>query len=135
MEPNQTTQILVVEDDADDSFLLMREIERAQLDDHVRVMVDGQEALDFLLKAKNPPLAIFLDLYLPGLNGIPLMERLRQDSRYEHVPIIVMTGSVNPNDAKACIELGVTSYLPKPVKLTSFIKTVAHIFPKSVARQ
>jgi len=130
MESKSTTQILVVEDDANDSFLLVREIERAQLEDHVTVIDNGRDALNYLASTETPPLAIFLDLYLPGLNGIHVLEKLRHDPRYKTVPVIVMTGSVDPNDLKECLRLGVTAYLPKPVKLSSFIKTVAHIFPK-----
>jgi CheY-like chemotaxis protein len=130
MEPKSATQILVVEDDENDSFLLMREIERAQLDDHVTVIDKGRTALEFLTQAEIPPLAIFLDLYLPDLNGVQLLDQLRHNPKYMNTPIIVMTGSVNPNDLKECLRLGVTAYLPKPVRLTSFIKTVAHLFPK-----
>ena len=131
MEPPRSSQILVIEDDENDCFLFMREIERAALEDHVTVMVNGREAIEFLAKVDPPPLAIFLDLNLPGLGGIPLLDRLRHDPKYKNVPIIVMTGSDNPNDLKECLRLGVTAYLTKPVKLSSFIKTIAHLFPET----
>jgi len=134
MEAPKSTQILVIEDDANDSFLLEREIARASLEDHVTIIPDGRQALAYLEETETPPLAIFLDLYLPGMNGVHVLDRLRRNPKYKNVPVIVMTGSADPNDLKECLRLGVTSYLSKPVKLSHFIKTVAHIFPKVESR-
>jgi two-component system, response regulator len=125
-----TTPILVVEDNADDSFLLTRQLARAHFDDCVTVVSNGQDALDFLNHTMAIPLAIFLDLRLPGMSGIQLLEKIRQEPRLQAVPVIVMTGSADPRDVEECSRLGVTAYLPKPVSLTTFIKTVAHLFPK-----
>ena len=126
----------MVEDNEDDSYLLTRELARAQIDDQVTVFGNGEEALDFLLHASHPPLVVFLDLRLPGLSGIELLGRLRQEKRLKTVPVIIMTGSLEPEDVKACTRLGVTSYLPKPVSLNDFIKTVAHLFPeKSISEE
>lgn len=122
-------QILVVEDDADDSFLLTRQLAKAQIEDHVTVIGNGKEALDFLSKAATPPIAVFLDLRLPGLSGLELLIRIRQEARFQTMPIIIMTGSSNPKDLEECNRLGVTAYLAKPIGLTTFIKTVAHLFP------
>jgi CheY-like chemotaxis protein len=133
MEGATSTRILVVEDDANDSFMLLRQIEKAQIDDHVTVIRDGREAFDFLLKSSPPPLAVFLDLKLPGLNGIEFLEKLRQDTRLKSVPVIAMTGSMNPHDESECARLGATAYLQKPISLTIFIKTVSHMFPKTAA--
>ena len=123
------TPILVVEDNADDSFLLTRQLARAHFEDCVTVISNGQDALDYLLHSATP-LAVFLDLRLPGMSGIQLLEKIRQDERLRAVPVIVMTGSVDPKDVEACNQLGVTAFLAKPVGLSSFIKTVAHLFPE-----
>ncbi len=125
-----TTPILVVEDNADDSFLLTRQLARAQFEDCVTVIGNGQDALDFLLHTGTVPLAVFLDLRLPGMSGTQLLEKMRAEPRLQAVPVIVMTGSVDPRDVEECSRLGVTAYLPKPVTLSTFIKTVAHLFPK-----
>jgi CheY-like chemotaxis protein len=122
------TSILVVEDNADDSFLLTRQLARAHFEDCVTVIGNGQDAFDYLRHSATP-LAIFLDLHLPGMSGLELLEKIRQDERLSQVPVIVMTGSVDPTDVAQCTRLGVTAYLPKPVGLTTFIKTVAHLFP------
>jgi len=129
MESSKIGEIIVVEDNADDSFLLIRQLEKAQIDDHVTVIDDGQKALDFLLRVAQPPLVIFLDLRLPSLSGAELLKKIRQEPRLQAVPIIIMTGSSDPHDLSECNRLGVTAFLAKPVGLNTFIKTVAHLFP------
>jgi two-component system response regulator len=125
---NQQLQILVVEDDATDSLLLARQLAKAQIDNHVIFIDNGKEALDFLLQATAPPFAIFLDLHLPGLSGIELLEKVRQEPRLKAVPVIIMTGSNDPHDVKKCSTLGVIAYLPKPLKLTTFVGAITHVF-------
>jgi CheY-like chemotaxis protein len=132
---SERTPILVVEDNADDSYLLTRQLARAHFDDYVTVIGNGQDALDFLQHCAVLPLAIFLDLRLPGMSGTELLEKIRQDARFQRIPVIVMTGSADPRDLEICNRLGVTAYLPKPVTLTTFIKTVAHLFPKSASAE
>jgi two-component system response regulator len=127
----KSTNILVVEDDVNDSFMLIRQIEKAQIDDHVSVIGNGREALDFLQKAERLPLAVFLDLKLPGLNGLEVLEKVRQEPKLKDLPVIVMTGSMNPQDEDECTRLGVTAYLQKPISLSTFIKTVSHLFPEA----
>ena len=131
MESASSTSILVVEDNADDSFMLTRQLQKAQIDDHATVIENGEAALNFLLKAERPPLAIFLDLRLPGLSGIELLKRVKQDSRLQSIPVIIMTGSTDPKHLDECTRLGATAFLEKPVALTTFIKTVAHLFPRT----
>lgn len=123
----------MVEDDSNDSFLLRHQLARAQFKDHVVFIENGQEALDFLLQAPFPPIAILLDLHLPGLSGVELLQRVRQDSRLMAIPVIVMTGFNDPHDMKKCHELGITAYLPKPIDLSIFIKTVADLFQEIAA--
>ena len=124
------TPILVIEDNADDSFLLTRQLARAHFDDCVTVIGNGQDALDYLLHSESIPLAIFSICVFPECRARSLLEKIREERRLEAVPVIVMTGSVDPRDVAECSRLGVTAYLPKPVTLTTFIKTVAHLFPK-----
>jgi CheY-like chemotaxis protein len=129
IDSRSKTPILVVEDNADDSFLLTRQLARAHFEDCVTVIRNGQDAFDYLQRTPKP-LAVFLDLRLPGLSGVRLLEKIRQDERLGSVPVIVMTGSVDPRDVEECNRLGVTAYLPKPVGLSTFIKTVTHLFPE-----
>ena len=129
MESTASSNILVVEDNANDSFMLLRELERAQLEDHVRVIENGKAALDYLLKAASVPLVLFLDLRLPGLAGVEVLREIKKVDRLRSMPVIIMTGSSDPQDLKDCNLLGVTAFLEKPLSLTTFIKTVAHLFP------
>ena len=132
MESN-STNVLVVEDDANDSFMLIRQLEKAQIDDNATVVESGEKALDFLASASRLPLAVFLDLRLPGSSGIEVLEKIRQDERLKDLPVVIMTGTTNPGDVGRCQSLGVTAFLEKPISLTSFIKTVAHLFPRASA--
>jgi CheY-like chemotaxis protein len=125
-------QILIVEDNSDDIFLLRRQLAKAQLDDHVTISGDGTQALELLTQPEAiAPLVIFLDLRLPGLTGIELLRGIREVERLQTVPVIVITSSNDPADLTECNRLGVTAYLPKPVSLTEFIKAVTHVFPKA----
>ena len=134
MESN-STNVLVVEDDANDSFMLIRQLEKAQIEDSVTVVGDGRKALEFLAQAQQLPLAVFLDLRLPGLSGIAVLEKIRQDSRLQQLSVIIMTGTSDPREIERGRKLGVTAVLEKPVSLTNFIKTVAHLFPKESAQK
>ena len=131
MESTTSPNILVVEHNAIDSFMLLRQLERAHLEDHVRVIEDGKTALDYLLRTTSVPLVLFLDLRLPRLSGVEVLREIRQVDRYQGMPVIIMTGSSNPNDLRECNFLEVTAFLEKPVSLTTFIKTVAHLFPSA----
>jgi CheY-like chemotaxis protein len=133
-DEKEPSRILIIEDNPDDSFFLTRQLNRARLDDHVTVISDGQEALDFLMKnsSEETPLefvAIFLDLRLPSLDGVPLLRKLRSIPRLRDIPVIVMTSSNEESDLDECKRLAVKAYVTKPVRLTEFIKAVTHVFP------
>ena len=123
------TRILIIEDNPDDGALLMRQLQIAQLGEQVKMIGDGRQALDFLTLAEADHLiAIFLDLKLPTLSGLLLLEKIRADDRRRHLPVIVMTSSNSPDDLNRCKALGVSSYVQKPVTFTAFSKAVADTF-------
>jgi CheY-like chemotaxis protein len=126
--PSSST-ILVVEDDHHDSYLLARQLKQAQIDDNMTIVRDGWEAFDFLEHSERPPLAIFLDLKLPGQSGIEILETIKKNPRFQSIPVMIMTGSIDPIELKKCRQLGASEILAKPIALTSFIKAIAHIFP------
>jgi CheY-like chemotaxis protein len=133
-DEKEPSRILIVEDNPSDSFLLTRQLNRARLNDHITVIADGREALDFLLKnsTDEKPLrfvAVFLDLRLPSLDGLELLRKLHEIPRLRDIPVIVMTSSTEKKDMEECLNLGVKAYVTKPVSLTAFIKAVAHVFP------
>jgi CheY-like chemotaxis protein len=131
--PTSAVRVLVVEDNADDRELLLRQLRKTDMADHVKFISDGQEALNFLIVPDPLPverelIAIFLDLNLPSLNGLELLRALRQREGFQATPVIVMTSSNDPRDLEECRRLNVTNYVSKPVTFTSFSKAVADVF-------
>lgn len=126
-------RVLVIEDNADDRELLLRQLKKSGMESHVKFIDDGKEALEFLTRPPSPGIvdsliAIFLDLKLPSLGGLDLLRQLRAEEKYRTLPVIVMTSSNNPKDMEECRRLKVTSYVPKPVSFMSFSKAVADVF-------
>lgn len=105
------------------------------MDRHVKFVENGAEAMAWLtgpegeVLAKNL-VALFLDLKLPGMGGLEILERLREDPRYARLPFIVMTSSVHPQDEAICRERKVSHYVAKPVSAVSLAKAVADAFPR-----
>jgi len=124
-------RILIIEDNVDDEALLLRQLTKAGLGKHIKVIHDGGEALDFLTDegANAESLsAIFLDLKLPHVSGLQLLEIVRSDNRLRDIPVIVMTSSNAEEDLETCRELGVCSFVQKPLTFTSFAKAFADCF-------
>jgi CheY-like chemotaxis protein len=130
-------KVLVIEDNPDDRELLLRQLRKSGLGDHVKFISDGKEALDFLTGPAAPQpenlVVILLDLRLPSLSGLELLRRLRSRPQFQAVPVTVMTSSNDPRDLEECRRLNVVHYVNKPVTFTSFSKAVADVFhpPKS----
>jgi CheY-like chemotaxis protein len=112
--------------------LLLRQLQKTGMADHVKFISDGREALDYLNVPDPLPvnelIAIFLDLNLPNLGGIEVLRELRGRQRFHSMPVIVMTSSNDPKDLEECRKLKVTQYVSKPVTLSSFSKAVADVF-------
>jgi two-component system, response regulator len=121
-------KILIVEDNSDDEVLLMRQLKKAELDEHIHTIRDGRKALSFLSDGKNELTAIFLDLKLPNVGGLQILETLRKKDHCKNIPIIVMTSSNSPEELDRCRELGVASYVQKPLTFSSFAKAFADTF-------
>ena len=135
-----SVRVLVVEDNADDRELLLRQLRKSGMDSHVKFISNGREALDFLTAPPSTLLAeeqiaVFLDLKLPEVNGLELLRQVRSGGELKAIPVIVMTSSNDPKDLEECQKLKVTNYVSKPVTFTSFSKAVADVFhlPKRVA--
>lgn len=122
-------RILLVEDNDDDVALTLRAFERNKLREQVAVVRDGREALDFILcegqhagrdPARMPDL-ILLDLNLPKINGLQVLERLRQHLPSRYVPVVVLTSSIEERDIAESYRLGANSYVQKPVDYGQFL--------------
>jgi two-component system, response regulator len=128
-------EILLVEDDPNDVELTMRALQKHHLANKVFVVTDGAEALDFLFgmekyaeRERLPnPKVIFLDLKLPKIDGIEVLRRIKLDERTKTIPVVVLTSSQEERDIVNSYDLGVNSYIVKPVEFESFIQAVADL--------
>ena len=127
--------IVLVEDNPQDEMLTLRALRKANLANHVQVVRDGQQALDYLLRegefADRPgteqPAVILLDLNLPRVSGLDVLERLRADPRTRLVPIVILTSSDEERDRLGCYESGANSFVRKPLEFAEFVETVARL--------
>ena len=121
--------ILLVEDNPDDEALTLRAFSKNNIRNRVVVARDGIEALDFLLREKNDshelpyvlPELVLLDLKLPKLDGLEVLQRLRQDERTKYLPVVILTSSKEEQDILESYRLGANSYVRKPVDFTQFL--------------
>jgi len=133
-EPPILKPILLVEDDPRDLELTLVALERSQLANDVISVTDGAQALDYLLRrndyadrAEGNPAVILLDLKLPKVNGLEVLEIVRSTEELRSVPIVMLTNSKEPVDLGRAYELGVNSYVVKPVVFQDFISAVADL--------
>jgi CheY-like chemotaxis protein len=128
---NTPMRILIIEDNTDDAALLHRQLKKAQLNKHIKTLSDGGEALSYITDerfATEDLAAIFLDLHLPKVTGLQLLETIRSEERLMSVPVIVMTSSNSPEELERCRELGVACFVSKPLTFSSFAKAFADTF-------
>jgi CheY-like chemotaxis protein len=125
-------RVLVIEDNQDDITLLTRQLDKAGMIGQVKFLEDGQQALDYLHQDGGIQAAlimvIFLDLRLPGLGGLALLRNLKSSPHLQHIPVVVMTSSNDPEDMEECKRLQVANYVEKPVTFSSFSKSMADVF-------
>lgn len=119
------TLIALIEDNADDEALTMRALKKHGIANHIVVLRDGVEALAFLLAPDKPlPQLVLLDLNLPRINGLEVLERLRSDSRTKLLPVVILTSSNEERDLINGYRLGANSYVRKPVDFVQFSEAV-----------
>jgi CheY-like chemotaxis protein len=124
--------ILLADDDPGDCNLTQRAFASAKLSNRLYVVNDGQEALDFLLhrgRYEDPedaprPDLVLLDLNMPKVDGREVLERMRSESTLRRIPVVVLTTSKQEEDILRSYDLGVNSYINKPVSITAFMETV-----------
>ena len=127
--------ILLVEDQASDAELVMHALRELDLDRSVTPVRDGAEALDFLFArgayahrdASDAPRFVLLDLKLPKIDGLQVLEAIRGDARTKDIPVIALTSSKETCDVQRCYELGVNSYVVKPVDFDRFTEAIQQI--------
>lgn len=126
-------KILLVEDNPDDVALTMRALKSNNITNDVVVANDGAQALDFLFGAKaNPlgdelPAVVLLDLKLPKVNGLEVLQRIRADESTRLLPVVILTSSDEERDVIQGYSLGANSYVRKPVDFVEFTQAAKQL--------
>jgi CheY-like chemotaxis protein len=126
--------ILLVEDDKRDLELTLIALERSQLANEVVVVRDGEQALDYLNRngdhagrTEGNPAVILLDLKLPKVNGLEVLQSVRATEALRSVPVVMLTSSHEETDVLRSYELGVNAYVVKPVEFKQFVAAIAEL--------
>jgi two-component system, response regulator len=129
---NIIQEILLVEDSQNDIDLALYALREERLANSIFVVRDGKEALDYLFcrgayverSFNHPPKLVLLDLKLPKIDGLQVLKELKNDSRTRTIPVVIMTSSTEERDLVEGYNLGVNSYIQKPVDFEQFRTTV-----------
>jgi two-component system response regulator len=128
-------EILLVEDNPQDLELTRRALRKGNLTNNIHVARDGAEAIEFLFcegahaarKIEDGPKLILLDLKLPKVDGLEVLKRVKSDPRTKTIPVVVLTSSKEQNDVVESYQLGVNSYIVKPVNFEGFSAAVLEV--------
>lgn len=127
--------ILLIEDNQDDIDLTLRAFTKHKLANEVKVIKDGAEAVEFIFctgkysdrDVAEVPAFILLDLNLPKVNGLEILKKIRENTKTKCIPVIILTSSKYDQDVINSYELGVNSYIRKPVDFNKFIEAIDQI--------
>ena len=131
----QNDGVLIVEDNATDAELTMRELKKHNLANNLVWVKDGAEALDFLFargryadrSINSKPKIILLDLRLPKVDGLEVLTKIKADPRTREIPVVVLTSSKEDKDIKESYKRGANSFIVKPVNFDSFSEVVTRL--------
>src|SRR5579871_5652608 len=120
--------ILLVEDDPDHELLTIRALKKANVGNEIHVARDGSEAIDALFGPEAvKPQVILLDLKLPKIEGLEVLRRIRTEESTRMLPVVVLTSSDEERDVVRSYQLGVNSYIRKPVNFTDFAEATRQL--------
>ena len=135
MYANQV-DILLVEDNADDAELTIRELKKHNMANNLFHVKDGAEALDFIFATgqyeptrniDNSPRVVLLDIQMPKVNGIETLQKIKADERTRATPVVMLTSSKEDPDIQRCYSLGANSYIVKPVNFEGFADAIKNL--------
>jgi two-component system, response regulator len=127
----EPVEILLVEDNEADMELTLRVLNKHKVANRIKVVRDGAEALEFLFGtgacSANVPQLILLDLKLPKIDGLQVLEKVKSDPRTQPIPVVVLTSSREERDLVDSYKLGVNSYIVKPVDFVQFSDAIRQL--------
>lgn len=135
MNPN-LVDVLLVEDNINDAELAIRELKKHHMANNLFHAQDGEEALEFIFATGrykevrdvvHPPKLVLLDIQMPKVSGIEVLERIKSDERTRSIPVVILTSSKEDPDIKKCYALGVNSYIVKPVNFEGFAESIRNL--------
>ena len=135
MENLNAMEVLLVEDNDDDANLAIRALKKNNLANNLYRVEDGEEALEYIFgtnryegrEVNYAPKVILLDLKMPKVDGLEVLKAIRNDERTKLIPVVVMTSSKEDRDITESYQLGVNSYIVKPVDFNKFANAVKDI--------
>lgn len=135
MKEEKTVEILLVEDSDHDAELAIRALTRNNIANNIVRLRNGEEALEFIFgegeydhrSIKNQPKVVLLDLKMPKVDGLEVLRAVREKEETKELPVVMLTSSKEEQDLIRSYELGVNSYIVKPVEFASFSKAVSDI--------
>ena len=135
MTEKDIVEIILVEDNPDDAALTIRALKKQNLANKLVHLKDGAEALDFIFAqgnysgrdTNNVPKVILLDLKMPKVNGIEVLQKLKSTQVTKAIPVVILTSSAEDPDIKQCYEIGANSYIVKPVEFDDFTKKISEL--------
>ncbi len=128
-------EILFVEDSIEDATLTIRALAKSGFSNKLLHVKDGAEALDFLYckgmyasrNTNEKPKLILLDLKMPKVSGMQVLEKLKSDPKFKHIPVVILTSSKEDPDVEKCYALGANSYIVKPVDSHNYFNAITGI--------
>jgi two-component system, response regulator len=128
-------EILLVEDNSSDAEMTIEALKKNNLSNRLLHLKDGAAALDYIFaegkfagrQVEDTPRVILLDLKMPKVNGIEVLQKIRGDERTKRIPVVVLTSSNEDPDIRICYDLGANSYVVKPVEFDKFQKAISSL--------
>lgn len=132
---NSGIQILLIDDDMSDAELTIREIRKSNIVNHLIHLKDGEEALDYLFgkgkyegqNTSKQKSIVLLDLHMPKIGGVEVLEKIRTSVDTRHIPVVVLTSSSEYTDIEKCYLIGANSYIVKPVEFDGFMRAMKEV--------
>lgn len=135
MNPN-SVEVLLVEDNVADAELTIRELRKHNMANHLVHVKNGEEALEFIFargkyastrEVQYTPKMVLLDIQMPKVNGIEVLQQIKNDPRTRSLPVVILTSSKENPDIQRCYDLGVNSYIVKPVNFEGFAQAIKNL--------